>query len=168
MILLDDAQSTEAEPSSRLYEHALQHWTIYRSSSPSETNAAVDQCLQEINEALAKGLYVVAAFAYELGQYIHKLEMQKNLAATHRHPLIQAWSFKSYESFSKKQVDDFIQNGIQRLEPASQIAGVANLHFSVDEQQFTSDIKTLQEFICTRLAGKVSTVMCTDTVHHNT
>ena len=147
MILLDDAQSTEAEPSSRLYEHVLQHWTIYRSSSPSETNAAVDQCLQEINEALAKGLYVVAAFAYELGQYIHKLEMQKNLAATHRHPLIQAWSFKSYESFSKKQVDDFIQNGIQRLEPASQIAGVANLHFSVDEQQFTSDIKTIQEFI---------------------
>ena len=147
MILLDDAQSTEAEPSSRLYEHALHRWTIYRSSSPSETITSVDQCLKEINEALAKGVYVVAAFAYELGQYIHKLEKHKDLGEIHRHPLIQAWSFKSYASLSKNQVDKFIRKGIQSLEPGSQIAGVANLYFSVDEQEFSSDINTIQEYI---------------------
>ena len=147
MILLDDAQSTEAEPTSRLYENALHRWTIYRSSSPSETITSVDQCLREINEALAKGMYVVTAFAYELGQYIHKLEKHKGLGEIPRHPLIQAWSFKSYASLSKNQVDQFIRKGIQSLEPGSQIAGVANLHFSVDEQKFSSDINTIQEYI---------------------
>jgi anthranilate/para-aminobenzoate synthase component I len=88
----------------------------------------------------------VAAFAYELGQYIHKLEQRKNANAV-QHPLIQAWSYKSYESLSKDQVDAFIKNGIRVLEPDTQIAGVANLQFSVDKEQFTSDIKTIQEYI---------------------
>ena len=74
MILLDDAQSTQARPSSRLYEHALQHWTVYPQSSHSETITAVDQCLQDIRKALSQGEYVVAAFAYELGLYIHKID----------------------------------------------------------------------------------------------
>ena len=146
MILLDDAQSTGAKPSSRLYKQALRRWAIYPGSSPSETIAAVDRCLQEINEALASGLYVVAAFAYELGQYIHKLEQRKNANAV-QHPLIQAWSYTSYESLSKDQVDAFIKNGIRALEPDTQLAGVANLQFSVDKEQFTSDIKTIQEYI---------------------
>lgn len=146
MILLDDAQSTGAKPSSRLYKQALRRWAIYPGSSPSETIAAVDRCLQEINEALASGLYVVAAFAYELGQYIHKLEQRKNANAV-QHPLIQAWSYASYESLSKDQVDAFIKNGIRALEPDTQLAGVANLQFSVDKEQFTSDIKTIQEYI---------------------
>ena len=146
MILLDDAQSTGAKPSSRLYKQALRRWAIYPGSSPSETIAAVDRCLQEINAALASGMYVVAAFAYELGQYIHKLEQRKNANAV-QHPLIQAWSYKSYESLSKDQVDAFIENGIRVLEPDTQIAGVANLQFSVDKEQFTSDIKTIQEYI---------------------
>ncbi len=146
MILLDDAQSTRAKPSSRLYKQALRRWAIYPGSSRSETIAAVDRCLQEINEALASGIYVVAAFAYELGQYIHKLKQRKNTNAV-QHPLIQAWSYTSYESLGKDQVDAFIKNGIRALEPDTQIAGVANLQFSVDKERFTSDIKTIQEYI---------------------
>lgn len=147
MILLDDAQSSHAKPSSRLYENALRRWSVYGSPNASETIKAVDQCLQDISDALAKGEYVVTAFAYELGQYIHKLEQRKHPSAAHQHPLVQAWSFKSYESLSKDDVDAFIRNGLAALEPEAQIAGVANLDFSVNEEQFTADIKTIQEYI---------------------
>ena len=146
MILLDDAQSSHAKPSSRLYEKALQCWTIYPQSNTSETIAAVDECLQSINQALARGEYVVAAFAYELGLYIHKID-RPTARDKKSHPLIQAWSFRSYESLSKQDVDAFIDNRIAALEPDSRIAGVANLHFSIDEQRFTSDIETIQEYI---------------------
>ena len=146
MILLDDAQSSRALPSSRLYQNTLQCWAAYPQSSHSETIAAVDQCLQNINEALHQGEYVVAAFAYELGLRIHQIDEcvtddKKN------HPLIQAWSFKSYESLSKEGVDSFIEKRLSTLRPECEVAGVANLHFSIDEARFHSDIETIQEYI---------------------
>ncbi|OZA76095.1 MAG: bifunctional aminodeoxychorismate synthase component I/aminodeoxychorismate lyase, partial [Polynucleobacter sp. 39-46-10] len=144
MILLDDAQSSHAAPSSRLYEKVLQCWTIYPQTKSSETIAAVDECLKSINMALARGEYVVAAFAYELGLYIHQIE-RRPAEEMKLHPLVQAWSFKSYESLSKEDVDKFIRNRIAALEPDSQISGVASLNFSIDEEQFTSDIEIIQE-----------------------
>ena len=146
MILLDDAQSTTAKPSSRLYEQALQYWTIYPQSCHTQTIAAIDQCLQDINKALAQGEHVVAAFAYELGLYIHNIDVLAQRESK-EHPLIQAWSFKSYERFSKADVDHYIAKKIAALEPEAQAAGVANLHFSVDQEGFTSDIQTIQEYI---------------------
>lgn len=146
MILLDDAQSTITEPSSRLYEQALQLWTIYPQSSHAQTIAAVDQCLHDIHKALAQGEYVVAAFAYELGLYIHNIDRPAQCESKD-HPLIQAWSFKSYERLSKADVDTYIEKKIAALEPEDQVAGVANLHFSVDQDEFTSDIQTIQEYI---------------------
>lgn len=146
MILLDDAQSTHAHPSSRLYENPLQRWNIYPQPSYSETVAAVDQCLRDINEALHRGEYVVAAFAYELGLYIHKIDRRMDANKT-VHPLLQAWSFKSHESLSKDGVDALIQSRVSKLEPDSHVAGVASLHFSVDEKQFTADIEAIQEYI---------------------
>ena len=146
MILLDDAQSTQANPSSRLYEQVLQDWTVYPQSSHVDTIAAVDQCLLNIKEALTKGEYVVAAFAYELGLYIHRIERPAH-RVVNKHPLIQAWSFKSHKSLGKEDVDSFIQNRISTLDPESQIAGVANLHSSVNEEQFTKDIEAIQEYV---------------------
>lgn len=147
MILLDDAQSTVAQPSSRLYVDTLHCWTVYAGASAAESTAAVDQCLQEINEALVSGQYVVAAFAYELGQSIHGLEQRKRATTNQPHPLVQAWSFASYESLSKDQVDAFIKDRLYELEPDSHVAGVANLHCSVNEEQFITDIETIQEYI---------------------
>jgi para-aminobenzoate synthetase/4-amino-4-deoxychorismate lyase len=146
MILLDDVQSTTVQPSSRLYEQALQLWTIYPQSSHAKTITAVDQCLQDINTALARGEYVVAAFAYELGLYIHNIDRLTHQRAQ-EHPLIQAWSFKSYERFSKADVDTYLTKKIAALEPESQLAGIANLDFSLDQEKFTSDIKAIQEYI---------------------
>ncbi len=148
MILLDDAQSTETKPSSRLYDQALQHWAVFAQLSNAETQIKIDQCLHEINEGLAKGEFIVAAFAYELGQYIHKLEQRSHPTECHRHPLIQAWSFASYEYLSKDRVDTLIKSKLNTLDPESQIAGVANLHFSINEERFTSDIQAIHEYIC--------------------
>ena len=146
MILLDDAQSTIANPSSRLYEQALRLWTIYPQSSHAQTIAAVDQCLHDINKAVAQGEYVVAAFAYELGLYIHNIDRPAPRESK-EHPLMQAWSFKSYERLSKADVDTYIAKKIATLEPEAQAAGVANLDFSIDQEEFTSDIQTIQEYI---------------------
>ncbi|CAM3718244.1 bifunctional chorismate-binding protein/class IV aminotransferase [Polynucleobacter arcticus] len=147
MILLDDAQSTEAQPSSRLYDKALQYWAVYPGSSATGTIAKVEQCLEDINNALANGEYVVVAVAYELGGYFHHLVQRHSPAVTQPHPLIQAWSFESYEQLSKEGVDTFIQSRIAQLESDDRIAGVANLQFSVNEAQFHSDIQTIQEYI---------------------
>ena len=147
MILLDDAQSTETKPSSRLYDHALQRWAVFPQLSNAETQIKIDQCLHEINEGLAKGEFIVVAFAYELGQYIHKLEQRSHPTECHRHPLIQAWSFASYECLSKDRVDTLIKSKLNTLDPESQIAGVANLHFSINEERFTSDIQAIHEYI---------------------
>ena len=146
MILLDDAQSTTAQPSSRLYEQAIQLWAIYPQSSHAQTIAAVDRCLQDINKALAQGEYVVAAFAYELGLYIHNIDRSVERESKD-HPLIQAWSFKSYERLSKADVDTYIAKKITALEPESKVAGVANLEFSLDQEKFTDDIQAIQEYI---------------------
>ena len=146
MILLDDAQSTIANPSSRLYEQALRLWTIYPQSSHAQTIAAVYQCLHDINKAVTQGEYVVAAFAYELGLYIHNIDRPAPRESK-EHPLMQAWSFKSYERLSKADVDTYIAKKITTLEPEAQAAGVANLDFSIDQEEFTSDIQTIQEYI---------------------
>jgi len=146
MILLDDAQSTTAQPSSRLYEQAIQFWAIYPQSSHAKTIAAVDQCLQDFNKALAQGEYVVAAFAYELGLYIHDIDRSVK-PESKDHPLIQAWSFKSYERLSKADVDTYIEKKIATLDPEAQVAGVANLEFSLDQEKFTADIQGIQEYI---------------------
>ena len=146
MILLDDAQSTAAQPSSRLYEQAIQIWAIYPQSSHAHTIAAVDQCLQEINKALDQGEYVVAAFAYELGLYIHNIDRSVE-PESKDHPLIQAWSFKSYERLSKANVDAYIEKKIATLEPEAQVAGVANLEFSLNQEKFSADIQAIQEYI---------------------
>ncbi|AKD25470.1 Anthranilate/para-aminobenzoate synthases component I [Polynucleobacter duraquae] len=146
MILLDDAQSTSSQPSSRLYEQAIQLWAIYPQSSHAQTIAAVDRCLQDINKALAQGEYVVAAFAYELGLYIHNIDRSVERESKD-HPLIQAWSFKSYERLSKADVDTYMAKKITALEPESKVAGVANLEFSLDQEKFTDDIQAIQEYI---------------------
>jgi len=73
MILLDDAYSTSLNPSSRLYEDPLHAWCIKPASSNLQTLVDVEQCLNEISQALGRGEFVVCAFAYELGNVFHQL-----------------------------------------------------------------------------------------------
>jgi para-aminobenzoate synthetase / 4-amino-4-deoxychorismate lyase len=71
MILLDDAQSSAARPSSRLYQHApSEHWCLYPQAGIDNTLKAITSCLNQISSSLSGGQYVVAAFSYELGNYL--------------------------------------------------------------------------------------------------
>jgi len=145
MILLDDAQSTTAQPSSRLYENPLHCWRILPSGNHAHDLLSTQGCLEEISSALGRGEFVVAAFAYELGRSIHKLPEQLNASLTH--PLIEAWSFKSVDKLSKPEVDVLISKRIEQLAETQTLAGVLDMVESIDEAQFTADIATIQEYI---------------------
>jgi para-aminobenzoate synthetase/4-amino-4-deoxychorismate lyase len=145
MILLDDAQSTTAQPSSRLYENPLHYWRVLPSGNHAHDLLSTQGCLEEISSALGRGEFVLAAFAYELGRSIHKLPEQLNASLTH--PLIEAWSFKSVDKLSKPEVDVLISKRIEQLAETQTLAGVLDMVESIDEAQFTADIATIQEYI---------------------
>ena len=146
MILLDDAQSTAAQPSSRLYEDPLQYWRVLPTGNNDQDRTATQECLAQITEALARGEFVVAAFAYELGRQIHRLP---NQAATkdNLHPLIEAWSFASFQKLSKTAVDQIIDQKLSLLSQSEAISGVIDVRESLTEQAFSSDIARIQEYI---------------------
>ena len=145
MILLDDAQSAAANPTSRLYEAPLQYWRILPSGNESIDRSSIQNCLDEISQALNKGQYVVAAFAYEMGRLIHKLPQRT--AAGSSHPLIEAWSFKSFQKLSKEDVEQCITQELNKLGGSEKIAGVSDLHESITQAQFVADIAKIQEYI---------------------
>ena len=146
MILLDDAQSTAAKPSSRHYENPLQYWRVLTSGDNAQDLAATQACLTQITASLARGEFVVAAFAYEFGRQIHQLP-QRSEASPSSHPLIEAWSFKGYDKLSKTKVDTFIAKQIAMLEDRQKTAGVLDIRESLNEVQFSSDIASIQEYI---------------------
>ena len=146
MILLDDAQSTAAEPSSRLYGDVLHYWRISPSGNSNQDKTATQACLEEISSALAQGQFVVAAFAYELGKSIHGLS-QKSDNLLSSHPLIEAWSFSGYQKLSKKAVDQLLIEKLALLNDSERIAGVLDIQESISEEQFFSDIAKIQEYI---------------------
>ncbi len=145
MILLDDAQSTAAQPSSRHYENPLQYWRVLSSGDNALDLDAAQTCLAQITESLARGEFVVAAFAYELGRPIHQLP--QGAPSSSPHPLIEAWSFKSFETLSKSEVDTLIANRMAMLEDSEKSAGVLDVRESLNEKQFASDIANIQEYI---------------------
>ena len=145
MILLDDAQSTSAKPSSRLYENPLHYWRILPSSNHAHDLLSTQGCLEEISHALSRGEFVVAAFAYELGRSIHKLSQPLDASLTH--PLIEAWSFKKVAKLPKPEVDALISKFIEQLAETQTLAGVLDIVESIDEAQFTADIAAIQEYI---------------------
>ncbi len=145
MILLDDAQSTAAQPSSRHYENPLQYWCILPSGNNALDLNAAQTCLAQITESLARGEFVVAAFAYELGRPIHQL--LQRAPGSSPHPLIEAWAFNSFDKLSKMEVDALIAHRIAILEDNQKSAGVLDVRESLNEKQFASDIANIQEYI---------------------
>lgn len=148
MILLDDAQSTAANPSSRLYQEADRYWTVLLSSNYEDSFLAVNTCLQEIQESLDQGQYVVAAFAYELGVLLQKIN-SRSLRQDHpeNHPLIQAWSFRNFKALSKPAVDELVRDELAKLNAQSRVSGIENIQLSIDESRFNADIAAIQEYI---------------------
>jgi para-aminobenzoate synthetase/4-amino-4-deoxychorismate lyase len=146
MILLDDAQSTAASPTSRLYENALHYWRVVPSGNSEQDLAAIRACFTEISDALARDEYVVSAFAYEMGRLIHKLPARIN-HSDNPHPLIEAWSFADFKKLSKQEVDLCISSKLALLDRAKASAGVMDVQSSINESQYAGDIESIQEYI---------------------
>ncbi|QWE09313.1 bifunctional chorismate-binding protein/class IV aminotransferase [Polynucleobacter ibericus] len=146
MILLDDAQSTAASPTSRLYETALHYWRVLPSGDARSDLNAIQTCLEEISLALTRGEFVVSAFAYELGRLIHKLPERVGHSSS-SHPLIEAWSFADFKKLSKQDVDHCISQKLAVLDQSQLNAGVMDVRESLDERQFSADIGAIQEYI---------------------
>ena len=146
MILLDDAQSTAASPTSRLYENALHYWRILPSGDQTADLAATKKCLSEISASLSRGEFVVGAFAYELGRQIHKLPQRPHLSED-PHPLIEAWSFANFKKLSKPDVDRLISEKLDLSDDSQGSAGVVNVYESLSEDRFAADIRAIQEYI---------------------
>ena len=145
MILLDDAQSTAANPTSRLYNNSSRYWQILPTGDDAVDLVAIHSCLNEISQALSNGKYVVAAFAYEIGRMLHQIPAKKERGFDH--PLIEAWSFDGFESHSKESLDHLINAQMNTLPTSEQIAGVLNVQESISEAQFVADITNIQEYI---------------------
>lgn len=146
MILLDDAQSTAASPTSRLYENAHHYWRILPGGDNALDLSATQKCLSEISESLARGEYVVATFAYELDRLIHKLP-QRPSASNEPHPLIEDWAFSSFKKLSKQNVDSCILEKLALFKDSQRCAGVIDVQESVTEERFSADIASIQEYI---------------------
>ena len=144
MILLDDAQSSAAKPSSRLYDSPLQSWCVLPSGELAKDQRTIELCLAEIQQALQQGHFVVAAFAYELGRFIHQLTSR---AQTSSHPLIEAWSFETHQTLSKEQVDTFLEQELKSLGNEEVLAGVMDVVESITQEKFNEDIARIQEYI---------------------
>ena len=145
MILLDDAQSTATNPSSRIYDAPLQYWCVLPNDNQADDRKAIQDCLSQISHSLSQGEYVVAAFAYEMGRSIHNLVQRRFTSA--RHPLIEAWSFQDFKKLSKEELDQHIAKQINKLNKSQHIAGVLDVQESITEKQFSDDIAKIQEYI---------------------
>jgi para-aminobenzoate synthetase/4-amino-4-deoxychorismate lyase len=164
MILLDDAQSTAASPTSRLYDNALNYWSVLPSADDSLNFTAIQTCFKEISAALARGEFVVAAFAYEMGRLFHQLP-QPHDPSSRSHPLIEAWSFTDCKKLSKQDMDRHIANQLEKLEEYQRQAGVMNVSESLSEERFCADIKSIQEYV---LSGDTYQINHTYRIHGNT
>jgi para-aminobenzoate synthetase / 4-amino-4-deoxychorismate lyase len=69
-ILLDDAQSSSNNPSSRLYQSPLK--TLQATNADN-----LDAVLEEIEQAIHDQHHVVTCFSYELGEYLLGLTPKK-------------------------------------------------------------------------------------------
>jgi anthranilate/para-aminobenzoate synthase component I len=133
MLLLDDVESSREQPSSRLYQHVKQRWQANRVSE-------LASCFTGIESALAKGDYVVALFAYELGYYFQNIPCKYPEPL----PLVRAWSFGDISKHSKEDIDQLLKDLFRSQDP---VAGVLDLKDSIDASRFAKDIQSIQEWI---------------------
>jgi len=131
-ILLDDAQSTSGNPTSRLYDNPISHLTA---NSADE----VVQTLQTIQHYLAQKKYVVANFSYELGEYFQGLK-----PAISSCPWIEAWIFDDVTKLSAADVNSWIEAQLGSSQPP---AGLFDIQETVTAKDFEVTIKKIHELI---------------------
>ncbi|GAB3377077.1 aminodeoxychorismate synthase component I [Massilia agri] len=128
--LLDDA-GAEGEARSRLYSR-------HAGTLSCLDAAGWPQLLQDMQAALARGLYAVPLLSYELGAQLADLP-----AHPIGGPLARVLLFEQCEHMEASQVEAWIATRAASLEPA----GVAGIDANVDETAFTEAIGRIRDYI---------------------
>jgi para-aminobenzoate synthetase / 4-amino-4-deoxychorismate lyase len=142
MILLDDVESGETKPTSRLYQEPIAHWAAF-------TAAEMYSCFEAIQSALKAGQHVVCLVAYEYGQVIHRLpaDLAASSPATPAIPLMQAWAYHPPKMLAKEEVDAWLETQLAQLKDDARVSGVASCTESITQAQFEADVERIQEWI---------------------
>lgn len=129
--LLDDASPDAGASRSRLYSgHAA---TLTCADA-----AGWPQLLADLERALARGLYAVPLFTYELGEALAGIGSRGADG-----PLAQVLLFRQCDKLAAPQVDAWLAARTPQGEPA----GIAGIAPSVSEDEFTRAIDAIRDYI---------------------
>lgn len=128
--LLDDSDASATQPTSRLYTDLQQ---VLSCTNSAEFNLMIEQ----MQTALQQGLYAVAVFSYELGETLLNI---KSGETTQPSTILL---YRRCQQLSQDQVASWLQHQNQ----SNEIAGIADLHASINEEEFTNAIDSIQRYI---------------------
>ncbi len=132
-VLLDDNQASTSQPTSRLYTDLQQLLTC-------SSAAQFPTMIHQMEVALAKGLYAVVAFSYETGvQLQEKSAAELNASVPPSYVLV----FKNCQHLSRDQVTSWLAQKTN----AAEMAGIAQLRYSVTETQFVEALSKIKKYI---------------------
>ena len=137
-ILLDDFSSAQPNPSSRIYVDPQKRLIA---NSYKEIVGVID----DIEECLKNGLYVVALFSYEMGSFFNGLP-----TTNFKQPLIIAWAFKNVQKLSKSSVEKWLIREIEKEvvdERLSKDSGICNVHMNSNEGKYKTLINKIHQNI---------------------
>ena len=126
-ILLDDFLSSQSTPLSRVYINPQKRLVA---NSYEEISGVID----DIEECLKNGLYVVTLFSYEMGNFFTGLPLSNT-----KSPLIIAWSFKNVQKLSKASVEKWLTKEIKKEVVNNKLAedaGICNVRMNSNEEKY--------------------------------
>lgn len=144
-VLLDDCQANAADPRSRLYTACVDVLVC----NDVDLFPAM---LVDMQKALAKGLYAVTVFSYELGAQLIGTALRVS-----QDPLAQILIFKRCEYLSNEEVSEWLTT-----QTKDDCAGVANIRATINEDQFIQACDKIRAYI---QAGDVYQVNYTYRLH---
>ncbi|MEN3277393.1 MAG: para-aminobenzoate synthetase / 4-amino-4-deoxychorismate lyase [Massilia sp.] len=134
--LLDDASAeAHAQALSRLY---LGHAGTLQCVDA----AGWDGLLDELQAALARGLYAVPLLTYELGAHLLGIH-----ARPQEIPLAQVLLFERCERLTAERAAAWVATRAAGNGPGNSVAGVGGIHANVDEAGFVESIKRIRDYI---------------------
>ena len=140
--LLDDARADENLAASRLYTDLIQHLSC--------TDAAqFSGFILQMEAALRQGYFAVAVWTYELGAQLQGVFDASDLAKNQQSPS-HILIYKQCQKLNRQQVAAWLAQQNPTTQQANQfadIAGIANLQPSVNEQQFNAAIDQIQHYL---------------------
>ena len=132
--LLDDSAANAAQPCSRLYTDLQQELVCADA-------AQFASAMEQLQTGLQQGLFGVAVLSYELGVVLQALDSAMPAPQQPSRILL----YKTCQHLSREQVTAWLLQQVKIGE--SDIAGIAEIHASVDEQEFSQAITRIRQYI---------------------